>query len=95
MSGSYSRATMRPSHPPAVDTRLPPLDEDPWQAWIHAHREEYLSHAGQVVGIHPSRGIVASAATTAELLAELTRQGLTPADPVLVSKVVPRGVIVA
>ncbi|MEZ4404981.1 MAG: hypothetical protein R3A52_00625 [Polyangiales bacterium] len=83
------------SHPNPVDSDPPPIDEDPWQAWIQTHREEYLSHAGRVVGIHPTRGIVASARTAGELLAELARIGLTPADEVLVSRVVPPGVSLA
>lgn len=84
---------MRPSETPDLDPDMPPLDEDPWQAWILAHQEEYLSHAGQVVGIHPTRGILASATSTQALLTELARLGVRPEDPVLVAKVLPPGFV--
>jgi len=63
--------------PPA---REPPVEIDPAHIWLEAHPHEVAKHRGRQIAVHPDRGVVASAPTLAELLAEIDRLGASPDD---------------
>jgi hypothetical protein len=63
-----------------VPAREPPVEIDPAHVWLEAHPHEVAKYRGQQIAVHPDRGIVASAPTLAELLAELERLGASRDD---------------
>jgi hypothetical protein len=69
-----------------LPAREPPLDVDPAHVWLEAHPHEVAKHRGRRIAVHPERGIVASAATLAELFTELDRLDLSR-DELLVTVV--------
>src|SRR5580704_10577388 len=58
-----------------VPAREPPVEVDAAHVWLEAHPHEVAKHRGRQIAVHPERGIVASAPTLADLLAEIDRLG--------------------
>jgi hypothetical protein len=56
--------------------RPSPVEIDPAHVWLETHPHEVAKHRGRQIAVHPERGIVASAPTLTELLAEIDRLGV-------------------
>lgn len=58
-----------------LPAREPPVEIDPAHVWLEAHPHQVTKHRGWQIAVHPERGILASAPTLGELLAEIERFG--------------------